>query len=91
MGDEAWLCCRGEHMDESDWWRYSQTKIFNIMTSRSAVAGNFMSAGMLVPCFHHKWLFLAIQGAGRPAGGHRGAELCGTPRPGELDMAEVVC
>lgn len=29
-----WNDLKGEHMDESDWWRYSQTKIFNIMTSR---------------------------------------------------------
>ena len=26
--------CRGEHKDESDWWLYSRSKIYNIMTCK---------------------------------------------------------
>lgn len=28
------LCCRAEHKDESDWWLYSRSKIYNIMTCK---------------------------------------------------------
>ncbi len=34
LHNTVFVTCRAEHKDESDWWLYSRSKIYNIMTCK---------------------------------------------------------